>query len=183
MRPGDAPAAARTGPPFDGAEQADRALCSLPSPTSLLVRKILHAVLQIVGQRDFGDRRFDRDLQARPIDVAQRALDHAVILLVGIDHDALLAVSAVMRTFWDAPRPAPPADGRRRRREVVLAACDRKNNSNAAVDRVPTAAGAACRRRRSAGCVSTAVEQIEPRLGALTAGATACRLSLLAPER
>lgn len=51
---------------------------------------MLHPVLQIVGERDLGDRGVDGDLQLRPINGSKRALESPVILLIGIDNNRII---------------------------------------------------------------------------------------------
>ncbi len=84
-----------------GSTRASRAVCAAdcaalnrptdplsgPAPALALVEIGLHAILQLVGERDLGDHRVDCDLQPRPVELLQRPLDHDVIFLVGIDHD------------------------------------------------------------------------------------------------
>ncbi len=48
-------------------------------------QKKLHAVIQLVIQRDFRDGRLDRDLALRPVELADGLLDDALRFLVGID--------------------------------------------------------------------------------------------------
>jgi len=59
------------------AQQTDRALV-VAEPGILAGKEGLDAELQIVRQRDFRDRRIDRYLQLRPVEVAYRTLDDPI---------------------------------------------------------------------------------------------------------
>jgi len=79
----------------------------------------LHAVVQIVVERDLRDGGVDRDLQLRAVELAQRLLDHAEIFLVGVDQQRVVDRSAVIRTLNSAagrrPLRAPIREMPRRR--------------------------------------------------------------------
>ena len=72
------------------AQQTDRALVFAESDI-LTGEEGLNAELEFVRQRDFRDRRIDRNLHQRPVDVAKRAFDDPIVLLVGIDHNRIVA--------------------------------------------------------------------------------------------
>ena len=59
-------------------------------PEILALDEILHAVFQRIVERDLGDGRIDRNLQLRPVELVQRLLDDAVVLLIGIDQQRVV---------------------------------------------------------------------------------------------
>ena len=64
-----------------------------------LVEEELHAIVQLVIERDFGDRDVDSDLQSWPVELIESALDDPVVFLARRKREfELLATSAVMRT-------------------------------------------------------------------------------------
>ena len=64
--------------------------CRRRSADVVALEEELHAVAQTVVERDLGDGRIDRDLQLRPVELAQRLLDEAVVLLVGVDQQRVV---------------------------------------------------------------------------------------------
>src|SRR5260370_26318466 len=77
--------------------------------------EMLHPILQIIRERHLGDRGVDRDLQPRPIEVAQGAFDAPEVLLIGKDDDRIVdCIGGVAPTFVKAPPPFPPPAAVRR---------------------------------------------------------------------
>ena len=76
-------------------------------------QKSLHAVVQILIQRDFRDGRVDPDLQLRPVELAQRLLDDPVALLIGVNEQRVVdRVGRDAHTRQDrALVVSPPAEG------------------------------------------------------------------------
>src|SRR5277367_5194663 len=58
--------------------------------TVFVVDEELHAVAQIVVQRDLGDRDVDSDLQFGPIELIQSALDDAVVFFARVDEHRIV---------------------------------------------------------------------------------------------
>src|SRR5579872_1308460 len=52
-----------------------------PDRAFVIRQVVLHAILQPVGQRHFGDRGVDADLFLRSVELANGAFDHPVIVL------------------------------------------------------------------------------------------------------
>ena len=151
------------------AQQTDRTLV-VAEPDVLAGEEGLNAVLQTVRQRDFGNRRIDRYLQLRPIDIAYRALDDPIVLLVGVDHDRIIGgIRRDPHVLKGSTRDIPGRSGRTARcvRLTVLAVRERLERG---CDRIGAAivGTAACRRRR-APRGRAAVDGIEPGLGTLYA--------------
>ena len=53
-------------------------------------KESLHAVIQVLVQRDLGDGRIDRHLELRPVELLQRLLDHAIAFLIGVDEQGVV---------------------------------------------------------------------------------------------
>src|SRR5208337_4602949 len=53
-------------------------------------QKELHAILEGVVERDFGDRYIEGDLCLRAIELVERPFDDAVSFRIGIDHDRIV---------------------------------------------------------------------------------------------
>src|SRR5215472_18581422 len=68
---------------------ADRAAVRIKAEV-LALQEELYAVIELVIERHLGDRRLDRDLQLRPVELLECALDNAIVFLVGINQNGIV---------------------------------------------------------------------------------------------